>query len=107
MGCVHNSEWLPPLVARASSTVLKSRKNLGWFLRQPNRRFVITDAFDRDLHQNESDVEVGYSEDEHCQDDRRSVASREDFLAYEFRALVVQPGFHAIPGALPGVPSHG
>ena len=78
-------------------------EKFGLVLRQPKHRFVINDAFGRDLHQNESDVEVGDSEDARCQDDRRSVATREDFLAYEFHALVVQPGLHAIPGP----PSHG
>ena len=69
-------------------------------------RFVINDAFGRDLYQNEPPAEVRSFVDERSLDDRRSVASRPDFRACGFRVLVAQLGFHGLPGALRGALCH-
>ena len=92
---------------RAPVDRIQEHKKLGWLFASPNHRFVINDASGRDFHQNESRAEVRSAEEERSGDDRRWVASREDFLACEFRALVAHLGFYAFPGALPGAPPHG
>ncbi len=62
---------------------------------------MISDAFARDLHQNESHAEVHSDEHGWCPGDRRWVANRADFLAWNFRAVVAHSGFHALPVARP------
>src|ERR1700686_1510256 len=67
--------------ARARSTVFRSTRIWAGYSPGQNRRFVINEAFGRDLYQNESRAEARSSAAERSLDDRRSVASRPDFLA--------------------------